>query len=538
VSLPLWIGVLALQLAPPPPDPGSPIAAEAPPPPVGTALRDDYVPPFSSEPLQLSQALREAAKNNYDLAIGDAQVEISEAAVLAALGVYDVFVTAKVEGSKTETPQRGSQWAIDLGRKSVGGSLGVRRALETGGSIEFMFDTARMRYMQPVVLGDATQGSTELTAYVVRPTLTLRHQLLKGAGLKVNRADINKAKIATTAAEAGRLHTAQTVARDLIRAYWELLFAHRDLANKQRSVQQVARQIDATARLVRAGRKSKSDEKSVQQALAAREADVLAAENALLDASLAVRKLMGQKLGAGKTLGLMPATDPVVQSRTIVLDDEIDRAMKANPALKQIELSLASFRIDELVAANKRLPQLEASGTFAPQGRSIDTLGNPMTGQPPTEATWGQAFGNMSDDSGLADWTIAGALTLTWDVQNRGAKGLRQKARAEIEKAQALLEQARQEVTGAVISAANKLRTTAKMIEVAELSRELAEDNLAAEQTRFDLGRATNYDVLLRLDEVDEAAKQSLRAQIDYLEALADLQALTGEILPAYGLAK
>jgi outer membrane protein TolC len=95
-----------------------------------------------------------------------------------------------------------------------------------------------------------------------------------------------------------------------------------------------------------------------------------------------------------------------------------------------------------------------------------------------------------------------------------------------------------QEVTAAVISAANKLRTTGKMIEVAELSRELAEDNLAAEQTRFDLGRATNYDVLLRLDEVDEASKNSLRAQIDYLEALADLQALTGEILPAYGLAK
>src|SRR5687767_15768220 len=69
---------------------------------------------------------------------------------------------------------------------------------------------------------------------------------------------------------------------------------------------------------------------------------------------------------------------------------------------KQIELSLASFRIDELVAANKRLPQLEASGTFAPQGRSIDTLGNAMTGQPPTEATWGRSEEHTSELQSLA----------------------------------------------------------------------------------------------------------------------------------------
>jgi outer membrane protein TolC len=371
----------------------------------------------------------------------------------------------------------------------------------------------------------------------VRPTLTLRHSLLKGAGLKVNRAEINKAKIATTAAEAAQLQAAQEVARALIHAYWELLYAHRDLANKRRSVLQVQRQIDSTAKLVRAGRKSKTEEKSVQQALAAREAEVLAAENALLDASLAVRKILGRKLGANQTLGLVPATDPEVHPRTVMVADEIDRALETNPALKQIELSLASFRIDELVAANRRLPQLDVAGSFTPQGRSVDTLPNPMTGAPGTEASWGQAFGNIGNDGKLADWTLAGSVTLTWDVQNRGAKGARQQARVEIEKAQAQLEQARQEVTGAVISASNRLRTTGKMIEVAQLSRDLAEDNLAAEQIRFDLGRVTNYEVLLRLDEVDEAAKNHLRAQIDYLEALADLQALTGEILPAYGLA-
>ena len=59
---------------------------------------------------------------------------------------------------------------------------------------------------------------------------------------------------------------------------------------------------------------------------------------------------------------------------------------------------------------------------------------------------------------------------------------------------------------------------------------------LAAEQARFDVGRSTNYDVLFRIDELLTAQTTLLRAGLDYLRAKAELQALTGEILPAYGL--
>jgi outer membrane protein TolC len=75
------------------------------------------------------------------------------------------------------------------------------------------------------------------------------------------------------------------------------------------------------------------------------------------------------------------------------------------------------------------------------------------------------------------------------------------------------------------------------VVEVAEVSLDLAIENLEAEQARFDVGRATNFDVLERLDAIDTAAAAALNAQIAYLKALAQLQALNGEILPAYGLA-
>ncbi len=87
-----------------------------------------------------------------------------------------------------------------------------------------------------------------------------------------------------------------------------------------------------------------------------------------------------------------------------------------------------------------------------------------------------------------------------------------------------------------MIQQGNALRTASKQIDVADISVELAQENLEAEQARFEVGRSTNFDVLQRLDQLDQARTSALSARLDYLKSLTQLQALTGEILPAFGL--
>jgi len=531
-AAPLRVPSARVQPTPPPPPEAT----------VGTVVVVDDDPlPFRSEAIALSDALQHAAKHNLALASVALDVEISEARVLAALGAFDVMITANLTGSISETPQRGSQFAFALGQRTVGGGVGFRRALETGGSIALSFDTRRTLLAQPLDPTNPNGGRANISAFAVVPTLTLTQPLLQGAGIKVNRAQIDKAKIATTAAEAAQLATAQDLARELIGAYWELSFAHRDLENRRRSVASVRQQLDRTERMVRAGKRSRLEAKAVEQALASREADVSRAENTLLERSVALRTKMGQSLAKVDAIGVVPTTAPDVLPRPVVIDDEVDRALAVHPRIKQLELQVAGRRIDERVAANARLPKLDASASFTPQGRSVESLGNPAMGIAPRPASWGQAFRNIFNaDAGrdglLADWTLTGSVTLAWDVQNRGARGRRQEAKLAVQQAGLELEQTKQQVVADVILAANRLRTTGKTIAAARISEELARENLAAEQTKFELGRATNFDVILRLDEVDRAAAGTLRAQLDYLVALADLQAQNGEILPAYGL--
>jgi outer membrane protein TolC len=493
------------------------------------------------EGLALSSVLKQALADNIDLRGNVIDVEISEATVLSALGAYDVFLTAGLTGTMSKSPQRGSQFTFTTGSRALGGSVGFQRQLETGGSISLTIDASRSLTDQPISFFDPTAGSTTIASYRVAPTLQLTHPLLKGAGLEVNRAAINRAKIATSQAEAQKLATAQNIVRDLVSAYWDVLFAMRDLDNKRQSVELAGQQLERTQAQVAAGRLAPVDAKAVEQALAARESEVLIAENSLLDRSLTLRTLMGQDFMDRKALGVDPKTDPVVRPRPADHEEEIDRALEANPQVRQLELAIASKRIDEIEAANQRLPQLDVSGTFTPQGRSVDTLPNADIGDPGEKGSWGDAFRNffnedISRDGLLADWTLRGELTLTWDVQNRGPKGNHQRVLAEMRRAELNLVQMRQTIATSVIRATNGLRTAAKRMEVSQISMELAEDNLAAEQARFDVGRSTNYDVLQRLDERDKAAAEALSAQVEYLKALVQLQALNGEILPAYGL--
>ncbi len=528
----------------PPPPSATQAAAVTEPPRIKptVVLSEDYEPPFPSESLELSEVLTQAAEQNLDLVLGQTDIEIAEAQILAALGAYDVFITAGLNASFSETPQRGSSFAFALGSRAAGANVGFTRALETGGNVSLTLGVNRTLTDQPVNFFDASQGSTTLAAYSLVPTLTLTHPLLKGAGLEVNRANRDKAEIAVTQAEAARLITAQNLARDLISAYWDVLFAHRDLDNKRRSVEQVQRQLDRTQALVNAGRLSPVDLKAVEQSIASREADVLTAENALLDASLTLRTQLGQDFADADMLGVLPVTDPMVVPRAVDMKEEIDRALQTNPQLRQIELSLASLRIDEMVAANNRLPQLDFQGSFTPQGRSVDQLPAAQLGDPGATGGWAEAFRNIFSDDVvtdglLADWTLSGSLTLTWDVQNRAPKSQHQVARLQMRRNEEQLKQVRQQISAGVIRAASSLRTAGKSIEVSEISLELALDNLEAEQARFDVGRSTNFDVLERVDDVDTAAAAALNAQIGYLKALAQLQALNGEILPAYGLA-
>jgi outer membrane protein len=505
---------------------------------------ETYPLSFATESLELSQVLKTALDNNLDLRSSAFDVAISEKNIMAAIGVYDVFMTSGLYVSKAETPPRGSQILLSTAQKQIGGNIGFERKLESGGTMNLSIGASRGVTTQPINITNPAAGTADLATYLVSPSLTISHPLLRNAGLRVNRADIDRARLATTRAEAGEMLMAQTIVHDIILAYWDLLFASRDLENKRRAATTTAEQQRRTQAEVNAGRKSQLDLDTIYQSAVARENDVVLAENVLLDRSLTLRTLMGQEFIDRKVLGIIPMTDPqAISPAQVDLQAKIKQASEYHPQLKQLQISMASQRIDELVAANKRLPQLDTRFVASAQGRSIDAVPSADAGRPAVAGNWGTAFKNffnkpetISGQGLMADYSVRLELNLQWDIQNRAPKATHERILIEMRRAEAQYRRTQQNISMSVIRAVNAQRTAAARMAITSEAVRLSQSNLRAEEARNRVGRSTSYDILFRQDELAIAEFNALNAQIDYLRATVELQTLTGELLPSYGL--
>ena len=523
--------------------PGNDDASDAPKVTSPDALDAEFVAPFAVESLELSAVLKSAMQDNQNLQARLVDVGISEAQALGALGAYDLMVTSQIRASKDKTTPRGSAFFFSTGSTTQGANVGVSQKFLTGATLGLTLDFNRQISKQPINFANPGGGSTDLARYNVSPQLNFTHPLLRGLGVRVNKVPLHRAEVGKSTAQAAQQQLAQELVRDLMIGYWDLLFAKKDLQNKRYSLELAGQQLELTQAQVRAGKLSPVDAKVIEQSLAARESELIAAEQLLLDRSVDLRLKMGQQLTNRPVLGVLPATDPVLaDSGALDVTDEIARVVANNPQIRQLELALATRRLDELEAANARLPQLDLTLNFNPRGVSIDTAPQQNQGTPAVRGSWANAFRNFVTDDVrekglLADYSISGNLQLTWDVQNRGAKARHEQVLLEMRKAEINLELQRQTLASSVIRFHSTMRAAEKRVQVAQLAVGLAEQNLAAEQARFRVGRKTNYDVLFRIDELAKARAQALSAQIEVLKAKINLQSLTGEILSGYGLA-
>ena len=82
--------------------------------------------------------------------------------------------------------------------------------------------------------------------------------------------------------------------------------------------------------------------------------------------------------------------------------------------------------------------------------------------------------------------------------------------------------------------AAQRAQAALANIALGDQAIDLAEQNVAAEQKRFELGKTNNFEVVRRLDELEQARLRQASAVADYLAARADLDGLSGAILARY----
>jgi outer membrane protein TolC len=344
----------------------------------------------------------------------------------------------------------------------------------------------------------------------------LTQPLLRGGGGFVYNAQEQKAQISRDVAVLARRSAAILAVETVISAYWDLVLAERQVAITQASLDLARERLRVTQIGAKGGKIADAEIPAVEQIIATREEDVLNGELAVLNASIALRRATGMPIGAGD-LGLRVATDLDIGDDQLDLKSLVGRAFSASPELAELAKQGESATIDIEVTENGLLPQLDAALSAGPVGQDA-TL-----------------YRSVHDAEKFDAIAITGSLTFSQSIGRHALKGQLQQQMGQRQKLRVSMVDMQAQVAQAMSRAVAGLELAKRRVQLSQRAIELANRNIKIETDRFNLGTRTNFDVLNRLEELRQAELREAQAKIDWHKAETSVQALTGEILPAFG---
>jgi outer membrane protein TolC len=465
-------------------------------------------PAFAEADSQLEDSIAIAVRNNPRLAGARLEVAIARTRIRQAEGIEDFHLDLGAAWSSSRVPYVSGNPLIETAADDANGSLSVSRALPWGGRVALTgaIDYTRGRYISDS--GSGPQVSTA-SAYTPSLTLSLTQPLLRGLGVSIARAPRQRAHLQHSAALLASTASATSIVHDLVVAYWEYAFALNERSIRQQSVELAKHQLEVVEANIEVGKLATTASAEVLVAIALREDELRLAE-----AGVEARLADVERLTTHALPHEVGASTPRVPSCEAALGVAVaNRVRDDNPYLLALRAALPAARIDEHLAENGALPELDVTGAAGPSGAASSAA---------------TSFGQLGT---FASYQAGAGLLLSTALERRTELGLRDEMRVRVLHLEARIAELEAQVL-ANLRAQAAVRQAAQQRE-AILARSLdaAELDLESERARFTLGRSTNFDVLRRQSALAETQLRLLRARTDCQQSDADLEALSGALL-------
>lgn len=516
--------------------------------------------------LSLNDAIALALQNNNDIDASRIDVQVAEFNLTAARGVYDpVFSSESYYESRT-TPTsstiagglNGSVTQKDVtGAGRVGGF-----SPWAGGSYQVDLSATRLQTNnQNVILNPQ---------YPSALTFTYTQPLLRGLRFDQNRRQIEIARKNLSLTDAQFRQRAIETITQVEQAYWDLVFALRNLQVQIDAVKQARTQVESNQRLVAQGAIAPIDIVAANTQVTTFEQSVYSAQEAVTRAENTLKTLILPDRSAPLwARPLTPVTPVSLEAPRVPLEQATAAALRSRPELSQLQTSAEINQIDTRFFRDLTRPQLDLVSTYTSAGLAgaqVTPSGNSTTG---ANALLRTRVNELSAIAGLAPLpttttggnntvpeNLVGGLTqsltnlaqrdyptyrvgvrVELPLRNRTAEANYGRTLAEGRRIQNQRAQQEQLIEADVRNAVQALRSAEARLASAASSRSSAEQQYESEQRQFRAGTTTIFLVLQRQNELLAARGRELQAQTDLNKSIAEFQRATGNTLEANNVA-
>ena len=305
-------------------------------------------------------------------------------------------------------------------------------------------------------------------------------------------------------------------------AYWELVYAIRAIDVAERSLALSRKLVEDNRIRVEIGTLAPIDiiQADVQAATAAQA--LTAAEATWRTADLNLKRLIvGGTEDELWRARLQPVDQPTVTPQPINADAAVARALQERIDLQQDRKTLQTNDISIELLDNQTKPQLDLqanynlSGVGGPQFVTVDGVRTTLPGD------YAQTLRQIAGFD-YPNWSLQAAVS--YPIGTTAAKARFASAKIQYEQTQAQVRARELQVAVEVTNAALGVESALKRLEAARLTRDLAEKQLEAEASKFEVGMSTNYQIVQFQRDLANARNSELRAILDYQRALVEFE--------------
>lgn len=459
--------------------------------------------------LSLEETVKRALESNVDIAVERYGPDSAAESVREVQGFYDpLFFSTVSRNSRTDPARNVFAGAQKVNTDTTTFDFGLSQAVKTGASLRLDFTNSKQ---------DTNSIFTTFNPrFDSSLNLNLTQPLLKNLKIDQTRQQLRLAKKNREISDVQFRQIVINTLANVKAQYYNLVGAIDNLEVQKKSLSLAQKLLEENRIKVRVGTMAPLDIVQAEAEVAAREENVIVAQQLLFDTEDALKRSVFAKSSPEDwDLRIVPTDRPTAEPFALDVPAALKNALENRTDIVAARKSLESAGISAQFAKNQTLPALDlvaAYGTTGIGGTQIERegLGGPIINTVP--GGYGDAVSDVVGRD-FPTWTLG--VNLSYPILNRQAKASSTRARLAREQAEANLRKLELQIATEVRSAARAVETNLKRVAATRAARVLSERRLDAEEKKFAAGMSTTF-------LVTQAQRDLAQAQVNELSAIAD----------------
>ena len=491
--------------------------------------RPSPTPPGATGPrvtLTLEDAVKRALENNLDIAVQRIGQQTYDVDIASIRSVYSPTLSSIVSSSNSKNASTstisGGQTGATINNSTFLFNGGLTQDVPwAGGGFNLQLDNRRSETSNTTATINPQYNPTWSAAYN-QPLLrdfkidTTRQQLLV-TRINQNISDIQLREV-----------TINTIA-NVRNAYWDFVFSVQSVETSKQSLALAEELYRNNQAKVEIGTMAPIDVVQAQAQVAAQRQQLVTAEGSQRTAEIALKRLIVSGTNDPLWMSTIDPTDrPDFAPEPIDVVAAIQRALSARTDILRARKDLEANDVTLRYLQNQRLPQVDFQTRYASTGiggNRLITAGSDGNGVNRGEVIGIDPGGYLDALSTLfrnrlPTWSVG--LNMTYNIGTSPADASVARARIQQNQIEVQLRQIDLEVTSDVNNAAIQVQNTAESVQAAQAARDLAQQQLDAENSKFSVGMSTNFQVVQFQRDLSTAQNNELRAVLAYRKAVVE----------------